>query len=287
MLYFDTDDLEQYGNGYIHYSNHWHDAYETVDVVRQVGDVLVNMTKVALAAAIETGRDQPELRVTAPVEQRAVFVASHTEPASMPTSLRELGMALAWEGFDVDTLPYGQPVTATDLKDAGIVVLLPTIDFYGMHEETWAQSELDALEAYVADGGFLVVTNSEVAHIMTVPASDPNEDDLDINALLGPMGAAFTASNYEDGSAFAADQHALNKDAVMVSTYGDAGVVFSHENGEVIYNSGRHPIVVLMEYGGQGGQVLVIGDLAILIDNGGDQYNLAFLQNIAAFARSR
>ena len=58
------------------------------------------------------------------------------------------------------------------------------------------------LKAYVADGGFLVVTNSEVAHIMTVPASDPNEDDLDINTLLGPMGAAFTSSNYEDGTAF-------------------------------------------------------------------------------------
>ena len=103
LLYFNTDDLEHYGNGYIHYSNHFHDAYETVDVVRQSGDILVKMAKVALAAAIETGRDQPELRVTAPVTQRAVFVASHTEPPTMPISLRELGMALAWEGFDVDT----------------------------------------------------------------------------------------------------------------------------------------------------------------------------------------
>ena len=46
----------------------------------------------------------------------------------------------------MDTIPYGQAVTAADLNDAGIVVLLPTIDYYGEHEETWAQSELDALD---------------------------------------------------------------------------------------------------------------------------------------------
>ena len=34
----------------------------------------------------------------------------------MMTSLRELGMALAYKGFDVDPLPYGQPVTPADLE---------------------------------------------------------------------------------------------------------------------------------------------------------------------------
>ncbi len=287
LIYFNTDDLETYGNGYIHFSNHWHDAYETVDVVRQAGDVLVDMAKVALTAAIQTGRDKPGLRVTTPVEQRALFVASHTEPRSMPLSLRELGMGLAWEGFDVDTLPYGQPVTADTLKDAGIVVLLPTIDFPGDKDENWSQAELDALDQYVKDGGFLVVTNSEVAHIMTVPASDPNEDDLDINALLGSMGAVFNSSNYQDGLAFSVGEHALSRDALMLNTYGDAGVIFTQENGQSLYTSGRQTIVALLEYGDQGGQVLVIGDLGLMIDNGGDASNLAFIRNLAAFARAR
>ena len=85
MLYFNTDDLENYGNGYIHYSNHWHDAYENVELVRQVGDVMVNMAKVALAAAIETGRDLPELRVTPPGREAGGFrrqphpAAHHTD----------------------------------------------------------------------------------------------------------------------------------------------------------------------------------------------------------------
>ena len=32
-----------------------------------------------------------------------------------PTSFTDLGMALAMEGFDVDLIPYGQPVTRADL----------------------------------------------------------------------------------------------------------------------------------------------------------------------------
>ena len=57
------------------------------------------------------------------------------------------------------------------------------------------------------------------------------------------------------------DEHALNQDAMTLSTYGDAGVVFTLENGLPLYTSGRQTIVGLLEYGGQGGQVLVIGDL--------------------------
>ena len=132
-----------------------------------------------------------------------------------------------------------------------------------------------------------MVTNSEVAHIMTVPSSDPNEDDLDINALLGPMGASFTSSNYEDGTAMWAEEHDLNLNAQRISTYGDAGVVFTLENGLSLYTSDRQTIVALLDYDGNGGQVLVIGDLGILIDNGSGEDNLRFLQNISAFARGR
>ena len=60
----------------------------------------------ALLAALETGRDRPELRVTPEPERRALIVASHTEVVHMtPTTLVDLDRALAWEGFDVDVSP--------------------------------------------------------------------------------------------------------------------------------------------------------------------------------------
>jgi hypothetical protein len=287
MIYYNTDDYEEFGNGYIHYSNHLHDPYESVELVSQVSDVLVNMAKVALTAAIQTGRDLPALRTVWPSGKRALFVASHSEPPSMMTSLRELGMALAWEGFDVDALPYGEAVTSAALQDSDLVVLLPTIDWPGDHDETWSTNELDALDAYVEAGGLLVVTNSEYAHIMTGTASDPNEDDLDINTLLEPMGAVFLDDNYSSDKATSSSESPLSSNARTLYNYQDAGVVVELTKGEEIYRSGGKVAIALLEYGDQGGQVVVIGDLGLLIDEGYGASNLQFLKNLAAFARDR
>jgi hypothetical protein len=287
LIYFNPAEMEQFGNAYIHYANHWHDSYETVDVVSQVSDVLVKMAKVALTAAIQTGRDAPKLRTKIPTGRRALFVASHTQPASMITSLRELGMALAYEGFDVDPIPYGQPVTPADLKDVGIVVLLPTYDYPGDADETWSQGELDALKAYVDAGGLLVVTNSDIGHIMTVPISDPNEDRLDINLLLESFGVAFEKATYNAEMADAAVSNDLTRNAETLMTYGTYGVTFVMDEGQVLYNSHGQPIVALVESGKHGGQVLVIGDLGLLIDNDSGVNNLQFLRNLAAYAKMK
>ena len=118
--YINGNEWKSKGSSYIHYSNHFHDPYETVDLASEVGEAFVGMTKVMLSAALETGRSQPNLRVTPAETQRALFVSSHTEASNVPTSmLRELGMALAWEGFDVDLIPYGQAITPSDLKERG------------------------------------------------------------------------------------------------------------------------------------------------------------------------
>lgn len=96
----------------IHYAAHWHDPYDTVELARDVADVFAELGRVMLAAALETGRDQPDLRVTPEPIHRAVIVASHTEEAAMsPFDMTEFGMTLAWNGFDVDVVPYGQRLT--------------------------------------------------------------------------------------------------------------------------------------------------------------------------------
>ena len=140
--YMNAGEWQTKGSDYFHYANHFHDPYETVDLAREVGEAFVGMTKVMLAAALETGRLQPDLRVTPAENRRALFVASHNESVSLTTAmLRELGMALAWEGFDVDLIPYGQAITPADLENVGIVVLAPTLDYPGNYE-TWSENEL-------------------------------------------------------------------------------------------------------------------------------------------------
>lgn len=106
--------------------------------------------------------------------------------------LRELGMALAWEGFDVDLIPYGQAITPSDLKNVGIIVLPPTLDYPGKHVEKWSEAEIDLLAAYVAEGGFLVVTNSSCNYSIKRCLDDVNEDKRSLNAFLEPMGVVFT-----------------------------------------------------------------------------------------------
>jgi hypothetical protein len=287
LMYFMGSDMAARGTYYTHYANHWHDSYETVDVVEQVSDILKQMASVTLTAAIQTGREAPKLRTVIASERRALFVGSHNQPASMMTSLRELGMALAMKGFDVDPLPYGRPVTPADLENAGIVVLLPTYDWPGDQDPGWSPAELEALEAYVDAGGLLVVTNSQYAHIMTLLGFEPNEDRLDLNGFLQPFGVAFQEATYSAAEAEAAAEHVLTDKAGTLLTYGDAGVTFTLKSGEVLYTSDGLPIVALIEHGENGGQLLVIGDLGLLIDNGNSGDNLQFLKNLAAFAQDR
>ena len=54
------------------------------------------MARVALSAALETGQDTPELRVTSSPDRRVLFVASHTESVHMaPTTFIDLEIGRA------------------------------------------------------------------------------------------------------------------------------------------------------------------------------------------------
>ncbi|NIV32621.1 MAG: M28 family peptidase, partial [Anaerolineae bacterium] len=109
-----------------------HSPYDTVEVVAEQGALLEQIAAMALLAALETGQDRPELRVTPEPVRRALILASHTEVLHMtPTTLVDLDRALAWEGFDVDVIPYGQAVAADELRDAELIVALPVIDYPG------------------------------------------------------------------------------------------------------------------------------------------------------------
>ncbi len=170
----------------VHYGNHLHDPYDGMDLAELEGEPFEQMATVMLAAALHTAADDPDLEVTPAPDRRALFVGSHTEGIHMsPAGLTEFGMTLAWEGFDVDMIPYGEPVTAEALGDADLVVLLPVHDYptaggdLSLYDESWQPSEVDVIEQYVADGGVLVLTDHRP------PAQVPQPD---LRRERGPAG---------------------------------------------------------------------------------------------------
>jgi hypothetical protein len=287
---------EEGGTGSVHYTSHIHDPYDTVDRARDVGDVFEEMARVVLAAALDTGRDVPSLRVAPVPDRRAVLVASHTEPVHMtPSSMNEMAKNLAMKGMDVDLVPYGQAVTAADLRDADLVVALPVIDYPSpeaspdLYDEAWLPEEVDALDAYVENGGFLVLTNSVHRLKYGNQILDTNEDSGDANALAERFGVT-----YEDGI-LAGNEAVTEATAPLMANQGtlalaqDNGVPFAlpDSGSHVLAQLNGQPVAALVDVGTAGGQVLVLADVGILGSSWGRPHNLVFWQNLAQVARSR
>jgi len=232
------------------------------------------------------------VRVSPRPDRRALFVGSHTEALHMsPVAFTELGMAWAMEGFDVDLIPYGQPVTSGDLEDADLVVVLPVLDYptsesgLDQYDEAWTQEEVDALEGYVAKGGFLVLTNSLHRLKYGTTGLDPNEDWQDANALASKFGVVYKDGNI---SLYLAD-HPLTEGVNFLEMGDGNGVPFdlSGEGWQVLLSIGGQPAAALGNYGSAGGEVLVLADVAMLSSGWTDIPNLPLWRNLAKYARSR
>jgi hypothetical protein len=278
--------------GSIHYAGHLHDPYDTVDLAREVADVFLEMARVALVAALEADLPLDALRVTPPTPHRALFLASHTQVLHMtPSTLTDLGMALAMEGLDVDLLPYGQAVAAADLDGAALVVALPPID-YALEEpesgqvEAWSEAEVEELAAYVAGGGLLVVTNSAGRLKYGSQALDPNEDWAGANPLAERFGLSFEEGAVGSDSAVPRGAHPLLRGIRRLDLGTGTGLAVrlpEGSRGQVLAESGQQPVVVLVDHGR--GQVLAMGDLALFVAARQDTQNLLFWRNLAAYAR--
>ena len=280
----------------IHYAGHLHDPYDTMDLAREEGDALEQMAHVALAAALYPPEGD-SLRITPRPDRRALFIASHTEASHMsPVGFTELGMALAMAGFDVDLIPHGQAVTSADLEGADLVVALPVHDFptpggdLDLYDEAWTQPEIDALQAYVAEGGLLVLATSRQRLKYGLQVFDTNEDWGDANALASRFGVTFQEGAIDSGVAQTEGDHALVK--------GISNLEFDQRNsapfvlaegvdGQVLARAAGEPAVELVEYGDAGGQILVLADVGLLSAGWSEPRNLPFWQNLARYARSR
>jgi hypothetical protein len=277
----------------VHYDGHMHDPYDTIELALEEADTLEAMARVALAAALRTGRDDPVLRVTPPPDRRAVFVASHTEvPHMTPAALTEFGMALAWEGFDVDTVPYGRALVPSDLQGASLVVALPVFDYPSvvgdvtLYDEAWDTDEVEVLRAYVASGGLLVLANSGNRLKYANQVFEPNEDWSDANTLGAPFGVTFSGGTLAGSVARTRGSHALVQGVSELLMAPGNGLRFSVQSGQVLAAAGSETAVALVGLGSSGGEVLVIGDLAILGSGAAQPANLRFWRNLARYARS-
>jgi hypothetical protein len=276
----------------VHYDGHLHDPYDDLPLALEEAATLENMATLALAAALETGRDQPVLRVTPQPDRRALFVASHTEaPHMTPSALIDFGMALAWMGFDVDTIPYGQPVTSEDLGDCDLVIVLPVHDYpsldgdVSLYDEAWSSDEIDALEDYTRGGGLLVLTNSahRMKYLNTV--YEDNEDWQDVNDLGSRFGVAYSGVPLHGASATTEGVHGLVSGVGAIRMATDNGIGFTIAAGQVLARADGQAAVAVVPAGA--GEVVVLADLGMLGNGSGTPQNLRFWENLGEHARSR
>ena len=288
LIYLDPDDPWE-----THYSGHLHDPFDDIVTAAGVAPVLADMARVALTAALVTGVEAPDLRVTPPPDRRAVLVASHTESPHMASSLIDFGMALAWEGFDLDVVPYGTAVTPADIAGAALVVALPVHDWPSpegdpsTYQEAWSAAELDALQQYVTGGGMLVLTNSRYRMKYVNYVYETNEDWPASNPLAQVFGVTWIGGQYNGSSAPTTGTSALIAGVTRLTLATNNGVPFTHTGGSDLARIGFTPAATLLRPGGGAGEVLALGDLGILGAGADGPVNLRFWQNLARYARAR
>ena len=290
MIYM-SPEMEALGS--LHYAAHIHDPYDTVEQAKEVSNVLVKMARVALTAALETGWGKPELRSNPKPNHRALFIASHTEALLMsPAGFTEVGQTLAAKGFDIDMLPYGQPVTSADLEKTDLVVVLPVIDLpsqesdLNLYDDNWSQAELTALEDYVAQGGLLVLTNSAHRIGFAGRVLEANEDWEKINPLAERFGVQYTTGNLKENIARPEKNgNPLMKEVAYLELLEGNAIPFTMKTGEDLAKSNDQTVVGLVRYGDKGGQVIILADVGIMyFAKMGAPYNQPFWQNLADYA---
>ncbi len=273
----------------LHYAGRIHDPYDTVHRAWAVVDEITEMAQLTLVAAVEAGRQPPALRDTPPPQRRALIVASHCEIASnTPGNLADFAATLAAAGYDVDTVPYGQAVTAPDLAGAALVVALPVLDYpptdAAPYDEGWSATEVDCLEAYVARGGLLVLTNSAHQRDLSARAVAANEDWAAMNDLAAPFGVAYGGEPLDGDRVTVVAASPILSGVRELEWVRGNGVGFTLTQGTVLATGGRAaaPAVALLEHGA--GRVLVLADSWMLMA-GWDGENAAFWRDLAYTAR--
>jgi hypothetical protein len=283
---------EEYAaQGGLYYAGQIHDPYDSAALAPPDGPLTI--ARLALVTALEAGNVPAALRTHPAPSSRAVLVASHTEVVqNNPAGLADLTTALARAGLDVDTVPYGQALTAADLEAAGLVIVLPVLDYPApewnvtTYDEGWSEAEVAALEEYVRQGGFLVLTNSAQHRDFSTRIIAANEDWSDMNALAGRFGITYGEPFLAGPAARTAVEHPLLAGIAELQMIPGNGVGLTTTTGIVLAAADEGPAAVLVPVGSAGGQVLALADAGMLAV-GWQGANLLFWERLGTLSRDR
>jgi hypothetical protein len=288
----DFEAIEQIGSA--HYTAHWHSPYDTIEHARAESEQFERLTRAMLAAALDTGEVRPDLRVTPPPDGRAVFVASHTEAVHMsPMLMTDLGTILAWEGLDLDLVPYGETLTANHLENAAMVVILPVHDYpstladVGSYDEAWSEGEVSVLVDYVEDGGLLVLTNSASRLGPFGRAREVNEDAGDLNLVAAEFGVRYETVIAAE-TADVVSVHPLVDGVDDLTMIDGNGVSLSVDGSyDALARAGNDLAAARLDVGESGGEVIALADIGLLVSHRSEPTNFRFWQNLVDYARDR
>ncbi len=274
----------------------YHGPYDDLDILTGQEEMMQDSVVMALAAAVGTPQDTLSLRILPEPAGRALILATHTDPLHMgPSMLTNFVRALAWNGLDVDLIPYGSTFAGSDLADAALVLALPVVDYPavddgpGVYDESWLPEEVDSLVQYVEEGGLLLLANS-ANRLLFANGMDPNEDWDDLNDLAVRFGVEYAGDPIPISSVPLSGEHPLTDFYGGLGVLPHNGVPFTIREGNALALWQDQLALALVPYGDQGGEVLVFADLGSLdlYDfNDENDLNQTLLKNIAFYARGR
>ena len=291
LVYMNEDQMDAAGG--VHYAIHIHDPYDEARLAEKESATLARMFDIAYATALGQVGGMASLRVSPPQAAHALLVGSHTEAVDLPmTTLTSFGITMAMEGFDLDLLPYGEPVTPDALRGVDMAILLPVMDYPAKgiapeaYDERWSPAEVDAIQVYVEQGGLLIAPASRHQLGWINALWDTNEDWADINAVGERFGVTFTEGVLTAPAAVVAGSSPALGVTSLEMIEGN-GLPIIHSAGEVLARAGRAAVVVYIPIGTAGGRIIALSDLGMLGSHSYAAPNVGFWRALARIALDR
>jgi len=278
-IIYESKEMNEVSGG-VWVSGHFHDPYDTVELAREEEDAFVNMAKLAMTTVFITTEQAGFVGHAG--EKKVVFLANHTEsPHMTPAGFPMFTQALIDAGYQISILPYGQPLTAEDIKDADLVIVLPAYDYppeTGIYNTAWSDAEARILNAYAQDGGRILVVNSGYRLKFYNRVLEENEDWAALNALTSQWGAKFTHRGSQSNPLNVEDRGLLDGVSAINITPQNA-VSFSIETGKALAGTPGDTYLAQIDVGE--GEVVILGDLSMLGEDDMGLINPVLVENLA------
>lgn len=261
-------------------AGHFHDPYDTVELAREVEIPFVNMTKMALTAALATS-DQASF-VEHAGEKKAVFLANHTEsPHMTPAGFPEFSLTLINNGYQISVIPYGKTLKPEDINEADLVIIPPVYDYISgsdQYDTGWSPEEAAIINVYAQNGGRVFVVNSSHRLKLYNRIMEENEDWKDLNIITSQWGVQFTGLG-SDTESVSTGGLGIVKGVPVLNITPDTAVSFKIESGEALAGIKNKAYLAFVEVGK--GEVLILGDMTALGEYEQGPVNPQFVMNLS------